>query len=1020
MKKSIVGGPLLGHRNRSAGSDIVSWKEFEPLVSPAIVLGGQNKRPPQRFILLPNERFISVLAYKTGVRIATLIPFLNGQEQKETEGGNGGIVIESVCLATYPRKSSQKSVQDVLDKMKIDGDSEEGEDIEEDEVDEVVVLAGCRDGTIREFSLNSLESGLKKKAKSVDCGSYHVPGPCFRPRRVIKVTKEQPIIHLTVPPLGNTAQDNGLLVYALAETKSLEKSEESKQSEKASNVNVSLLRLNLPQYDKSTAITLDSESGKQVVDQLTCRVGKGDFSNTVPFFMGSVVRPTCSGQKADSDAYYADQSVFVVIARTSTIHVYYEQLQSPSEVRRFPSMAFTMPPNNPVSAIRIPANNSDITCGHGSGEIRVMNNLLTIVEDYHMVMAKHELHFGSEETKSADKPEHPTKTFVTTKVHWHAHPVTSLAYDAASSVVDPLLYSGGEESVLVTWQLSRGTYKPADVLPRLALGGIVHIVCAGNSDDDVPNGILVYCEDNSLQLFESHNKTKLWKVQGLAARQSRGRETFGTYIEADPRAHGSSDPQLILTGLPDAPGVIHWYNPRNHKVSASLEAAPFNRVSRTEQGESPMPAPAIVNHAFSANGNDLITVDEAATENAAIGAYEKRENGMKHGIVTTVRFWSWNSDSTLEEEGESKVPYNLTAAMTYPHGPKHRVSGMCISKDGNHACTVSDDEKAFRVWRKAASQEEDEVTNSQIPAWTCRYKVTIPAGFSNFSCRRDGVAFSEDASILAICFGNMITLWDNDEVRFLTSLRHLEGDPATIDSVKFVNTTRSQDLLLTKSSAGITLQSPFGDQGGFQSWSWGIPEGVQGMLVSDVEMIESHESVGISIFDQYSGQSRVVFIDAATGMPGIKGEDSNSTAAIDGIEGRIRSIGAVGRLQKVTSGWSDESKTNKNPIRVYTLTSRGELLLFQSDEDETATRSEWMDVTSVSNGPKLDLPNRSSDGRKRHRPGTEVPSAALEASNPTMAVEIFGGSSGPPSSSDLPALSGAFVRAFVGRNLSRR
>ena len=113
------------------------------------------------------------------------------------------------------------------------------------------------------------------------------------------------------------------------------------------------------------------------------------------------------------------------------------------------------------------------------------------------------------------KPKHAVKGLISRKLHWHAHPVASMVFGGSAQGGDPMLYSGGDESVIATWQLSRGMSKPAEVLPRVALGGIVHMSCVHHSGD--PDSILLYCSDNSLHLFETHNQFLRWKVQGLAA-----------------------------------------------------------------------------------------------------------------------------------------------------------------------------------------------------------------------------------------------------------------------------------------------------------------------------------------------------------------------------------------------------------------------------------------------------------------------------------------------------------------------
>jgi hypothetical protein len=244
MKQFLVGGPLLGNSQQSQQTDIVSWNQFEPVVTPEIAL---DKQQPQRFILLPHDRHISVLAYNTGSCLASLVPFQDGEEDNNEMHS----LIESVCLAKQSRKV-RTTVQDVLDKMDVDEDEDsENEVTEVDQVvEEIIVMVGCKDGTIREFNLQSL--GDLDDSKPVNCGSYQISGPCCRPRRVIQVTKIEPIMHLAVPVV--CTQEEGILMYVVTRTKDLDKSALD-EKKAVSNVNVAVLRVLIPHFDGSAKAT---------------------------------------------------------------------------------------------------------------------------------------------------------------------------------------------------------------------------------------------------------------------------------------------------------------------------------------------------------------------------------------------------------------------------------------------------------------------------------------------------------------------------------------------------------------------------------------------------------------------------------------------------------------------------------------------------------------------------------------------------------------------------------------------
>lgn len=1003
MKPSLVGGPLVGSRQQTQSTDIVSWTNFEPIVTPEISL---DKQQLQRFILLPHDRYISVLAFNTGSRLASLVPLQASEADTEV----GAVIIESVCLAKHSR-TVKTTVRDALDNMDVDDDDDSENEVAEVEkvIEDIIVMVGCSDGTIREFNLKSL-GGLGEES-SVSCGPYKLLGHCCRPRRVIQVSKTEPIMHVTVPVVRT--QEEGILTYVVARTKDVDASALD-EKKAVSNVNVAVLRVLIPHFDGSTTVSLlsktdDGVQRKRHIDSIKCRVGydkSSAFLNTAPFRLLSVTRPAKSSKTPG-------QTVFLILARANAIHIYYEQLQSS---HRFSPMSFPIATTNPLSSISVSTNNVDIACGHYHGEVKVLNNVLESLENYHVVMAENEQQFGSSEARlSSNKPKDPRKDLIISSVHWHAHPVSSLVYDPASSAMDPILYSGGEESVLVTWQNSRGTDKPVDVLPRLAFGGIVHIICADKTDTSPPNGILVYCEDNSLQLFQSHNKGRKWKLQGLACK-SKDEADFmaGACIAQDPRAARSKDSALVIVGLPDAPGFIHWYDPSKQRLLGSLEVAPFNRVSRTDDDESPLPTPSITNHAFSGNGSQLITLDETPTENKYVGAYDRRRD-EEHGIVTTIRFWSWTESSSTKRE----APYSLSAAMTFPHGPKNRVSALAITEDGSMACTVSNDENAFRLWHKLARDDHDEADNAAT--WSCRYKVTIPAGFSHFSTCRDGVAFSDDGSVVAICFGNMVTLWDSEEARFLTTLRHLEDFRCDIDSVQFVKAGKLQDLVLAKSSSGVSLQSPFHKNASFRDWSWGIPSAAKGYIVTDAKLMSTHACVAVAVFDGRNNRSRVIFIGAISGSPGVKTADSENMKIITGVEGCVQSI-AFG--SQASRGGSRSSAAE--PLGLFSLTSSGMLLKFTEAADDDVPDSMLLEMKDElsSSGPRLDI-DRGSKPKRRRVEAKVLATSGADFASRKAAFDVFGISlmeenkAAPPLTAELPSLSSAFVRAFVGRSLSK-
>ena len=298
------------------------------------------------------------------------MPVVEGKDEKENH-----LRIESVCLARHPRKASKATIQDVLD---MDVDQDESSDTEMPERnqvgDEIIVMVGCSDGTIREFSLDAL--GALDGSKIVTCGSFQILGPFCRPRRVIKVSKREPISQISVPNLIN--QDDSILAYVVIRTKDFDQS--SLDDKTSSSVNVAVLRILIPHFDGSTSVSLskskDGLKRKQRVDSIKCRIGMDKhqtFLNTSPFRLLTVSRTNKNNQR----------SVYLVLARANSVIVYYEQMDSS---QRFPPISFPMPTTNPLSAISVSNMSQDITCGHFNGDIKILKDIFDIIEHYHISM----------------------------------------------------------------------------------------------------------------------------------------------------------------------------------------------------------------------------------------------------------------------------------------------------------------------------------------------------------------------------------------------------------------------------------------------------------------------------------------------------------------------------------------------------------------------------------------------------------------------------------------------------------
>lgn len=1026
IQPNVVGGPLLGTATSAA-----FWKNRCTTMAPVVVTtvsGGESS-----YVLLPSaESCVSVLSYRTGVRLGTLDVTASGKVDDDVND-------ESSLMMTPVRIGSVVAVgvhpQQQQPQQRSNG----------------CVWVGCSNGCIAEFAVDDLQT-LQKNSSDV-----------LLPRTLYKLASEKhSITHMAVvaPSLSSSHKSTTtpFVLYALLSKTTAEK--------RKTIHSASLVRVVFPpgQVDTSAKEMDGTPNTINISDKVvwmeTFKFSPDtDDTNFIPFSLQAVQAPLKSrryGERHDaSNGQGDDEGILCVLASAFTLTIYSDDpLRQPmgggaenNHIFKKVQLDTNTVLNEPVTYCQVLAGSDDIACGQWSGAIRILHNVLSTTRDYCLSQK-----YKKPKRLLKKQHRHPVSShLLIRKVHWHAHAVRSMTYDPSSGT----LYTGGDESVLVSWQLQRGIDKPSHVLPRISVGSIQHVVFINHNSNhhhrrSDADAVLVACSDNSLHLLEAHSKQLLWKVQGLAAVGPAVMlpNHVPTIVSTTTR---DNDDTIMVSGLASAAGSIHWYSVNQQAVSQQLHVVPFNRVSRTErekggggaQHTSPpvMPAP-VVTHVVS-GGNDLVTVDVVPTENRSVGAFLAES---QCGSVTCLRFW------TRTVASSSSSPYEPTAAMTYPHGSRNRVSAVALSKHGKYAVTVSNDEKAFRLWcredrpdetmmrmdrSRSSSKIQKHATNTpptvHSPSeWVCRCKVSVPSGYSNFGTGAAAVAFSSDASVLAVAFGPFVTLWDHHEVTLLTALRHSTAAAAAdndefVDSVQFLHSDRLTDgMMLIQSKTCVSLRSPYGDRGPTGvGWNWILPADEikkKTRRVSCVEFLPSEELVVIVQYNDEKDESRVLLIDAISGnlCQTLRG---GTLPVIEHIKGDIVSLTATNRCT-TRNGWAAAADPNNSAIVcLYGLTTKGELICLSNQEKSSALQKALL-VDSDLEVPTLALlASLTSKPAKKRKQSVievgdleEVPTRSLSVG---QFGSIVGEERGPIHTPQLPLLRGAFFRAFVGRHLQR-
>ncbi|KAG2174669.1 hypothetical protein INT44_006933 [Umbelopsis vinacea] len=300
------------------------------------------------------------------------------------------------------------------------------------------------------------------------------------------------------------------------------------------------------------------------------------------------------------------------------------------------------------------------------------------------------------------------KTPVTALMHWHHRPLNTLSFTADGVY----LLSGGEEPVLVMWQLETGHKQ---FLPRVG-GEIKSITISPNQS------LYALSEaDNSIRIINAVSQQIVRIIQGLQYAQVAS-NTYPLYtgLVIEPRNH-----HVVMNGVP---GNIQFYNPYLDSHVLDLEVAPITRISRPDENELIF---SLVRHvAFMDDGSWMATIDS------------------RDDNVTTpelyLKFWSWDPDAQS---------YILKTRVDYPHSAEITSLSFRHGSDSDvlMAITASAD-KTFKIWH--LTNDLGRHHPSSEASWACRsvgfYRDNTPTVTS----------FSQDGSMLAVAFGQVLTIWD--------------------------------------------------------------------------------------------------------------------------------------------------------------------------------------------------------------------------------------------------------------------
>ncbi|KAL8290144.1 hypothetical protein RQP46_003083 [Phenoliferia psychrophenolica] len=338
-------------------------------------------------------------------------------------------------------------------------------------------------------------------------------------------------------------------------------------------------------------------------------------------------------------------------------------------------------------------------------------------------------------TGPAGTTEPKTSTAV---FHWHAHPVASLAFTPNGAY----LLSGGEEAVMVLWQLHSGH---REFVPRL---GAPIVTLSVTNSVHAEQQVVARLRDGTV-IFVGSQKLKIsHTISGIKADPVRLSDLTNRPSVRVPLAIEPLTKSLVVSA--GHPSSLQFYSPSDDSQVLEVEISPSNRVAGVGK---PIEPTRVERVAFSVPASKNGKGERKGEYWMATS--DVWENG-DFAVERQLKFWRHRADGS---------GFTLATRVDRPHDSAITSLSFSPSTDSPLLLTTSTDGR-IKVWAFVGD------------SWRCRtsleYRSFAPVD----------AAWSHDGSMFAVAHARSVTLWSLASNTLLHSFPCAAISPAT--NVEFI------------------------------------------------------------------------------------------------------------------------------------------------------------------------------------------------------------------------------------------